>query len=136
MDPASFLKIITNSTFMVTQLFGRDPVQFDELQYNITVSEDAPLGPLLTLTAITYPEGESVHYSLVESSHRPSSKWFKINPSSGVLLLVQPLDYEQNKRVSRRHDVSALSLPTTQPTQPPYYTRVSRRDDVSGESGG
>ncbi|KAF2366973.1 EGF-like domain [Trinorchestia longiramus] len=83
---------------IVTQLFGRDPVQFNEVQYNITVSEATALGPLLLLTAITYPEGDPVHYSLVEGFRRNATKWFKIDPTTGLLWLVKPLDYEQNKQ--------------------------------------
>ncbi|XP_050739443.1 neural-cadherin-like isoform X4 [Eriocheir sinensis] len=99
MDPAKLLQIITNSTWMVTQLAGVEMegggVELGRRQYLREVREDQEPGVLLTVTARVLQEGPSVTFRVVEGGEEGL---FSLHPSSGRLSLLKNLDYESKQQ--------------------------------------
>ncbi|XP_063876228.1 putative neural-cadherin 2 [Scylla paramamosain] len=95
MDPARILQIITNSTWMVTKLVGSDPVEFEQPEYEVTVPENTRADHLLRLSARVRASAVPVVYRITESN---AASHFWIHPSTGILSLVSPLDFEKKKK--------------------------------------
>ncbi|XP_045113360.1 putative neural-cadherin 2 isoform X2 [Portunus trituberculatus] len=92
MDPARLLQIITNSTWMVTKLVGGGPVEFEQPQYMVEVAENTVADPLLRLTTRPLTHGERIEFSIKEGNEQG---FFSVDSTSGLLSLVQHLDYEE-----------------------------------------
>ncbi|XP_063884210.1 putative neural-cadherin 2 [Scylla paramamosain] len=98
MDPAKILQIITNSTWMVTKLVGEGPVEFTHSQYVIHLPENTripPSRPLLQLSVRLHAPGEKVSFRIKEGNEEGR---FFLHPSTGVLSLQRPLDYEETQQ--------------------------------------
>ncbi|XP_047736552.1 putative neural-cadherin 2, partial [Hyalella azteca] len=91
MDPATIFKIITNSTWIVTQLMSGQSVQFSQKNYVVQVSEAAAPGTILLLQAVSPHEEAAVLYKLASESASPL---FRVDAQSGALQLLGPLDFE------------------------------------------
>ncbi|XP_047739449.1 putative neural-cadherin 2, partial [Hyalella azteca] len=70
---------------------ARDPLHFSSSHYNISVRENLPPGPLLRLQVLTTHAESEVRYSLLDWKQR---YWFTVQPHTGVVALVAPLDRE------------------------------------------
>ncbi|XP_045129934.1 putative neural-cadherin 2 isoform X2 [Portunus trituberculatus] len=95
MDPARILQIITNSTWMVTKLVGSDPVEFEQPEYEVTIPENTRADHLLRLSARVRASAVPVVYRITEGN---AASHFWIHPSTGILSLVSPLDFEKKKK--------------------------------------
>ncbi|XP_071516873.1 putative neural-cadherin 2 isoform X2 [Panulirus ornatus] len=95
MDPARILQIITNSTWMVTQLVGGDPVEFEQPEYLVEVPENTVRDHLLRLNARVQTPGEPVVYSLTDGNDEGP---FSLDANNGRLSLLEPLDYEEKQQ--------------------------------------
>ncbi|XP_045129226.1 putative neural-cadherin 2 isoform X2 [Portunus trituberculatus] len=95
MDPARILQIITNSTWMVTQLVGRGPVEFARSEYIVEVEENTRIPNLLQLSVRVQPQVSAVKFKITEGNERGA---FRIDPSTGRLALTSTLDYEQQQQ--------------------------------------
>ncbi|KAK8727053.1 hypothetical protein OTU49_009907, partial [Cherax quadricarinatus] len=95
MDPARILQIITNSTWMVTKLVGSGPLEFTQKVYETQVLENTAPGPLLQLSVRVHDRGEAVSFSIKKGNE---AGIFSLNPSTGRLSLLRPLDYERQKQ--------------------------------------
>ncbi|XP_018018971.1 putative neural-cadherin 2, partial [Hyalella azteca] len=91
MDPATIFKIITNSTWIVTQLMSGQSVQFSQKNYVVQVSEAAAPGTILLLQAVSPDDEAAVLYKLASDSASPL---FRVDAQSGALQLLGPLDFE------------------------------------------
>ncbi|XP_063876237.1 putative neural-cadherin 2 isoform X2 [Scylla paramamosain] len=103
MDPARILQIITNSTWMVTKLVGSDPVEFKQPEYEVTVPENTRADHLLRLSARVRATGETVKYRISQGNE---DNLFHLDPASGILSLLQPLDYE----LQQQHELVVEAL--------------------------
>ncbi|XP_050686791.1 putative neural-cadherin 2 isoform X2 [Eriocheir sinensis] len=95
MDPARLLQIITNSTWMVTKLVAGGPVEFEHPHYVVEVAENTLADPLLRLTTRAHSHGERLEFSIKEGNEEGL---FSVDSSNGLLSLVQPLDYEEQRQ--------------------------------------
>ncbi|KAK3879098.1 hypothetical protein Pcinc_016307 [Petrolisthes cinctipes] len=86
--------MLTNTT-QVTQLVGSGPVEFPRTEYRVAVRENTRNPRLLQLAATLTPPGSSVEYRIKEGSE---GGVFQVNPSSGLLALTSPLDYEDKQQ--------------------------------------
>ncbi|XP_045130452.1 putative neural-cadherin 2 isoform X1 [Portunus trituberculatus] len=75
----------------VTKLVGSDPVEFEHSEYEVTVPENTRVDHLLRLSAKAQASGETVQYSI---SRGNEESLFHLDPTSGSLSLLRPLDYE------------------------------------------
>lgn len=73
------------------------PPHFQNGPYIISLSEDAPVGSTVAILQADDPDLEgSVRFSISES--QADSGRFQVNPQSGTLVLVEPLDREQQSQ--------------------------------------
>ncbi|KAK8399372.1 hypothetical protein O3P69_003470 [Scylla paramamosain] len=75
----------------VTKLVGSDPVEFQQPEYEVTVPENTRADHLLRLSARVRATGETLQYRISEGNEEGL---FHLDPSSGSLSLLRPLDYE------------------------------------------
>ncbi|XP_045132552.1 putative neural-cadherin 2 isoform X3 [Portunus trituberculatus] len=96
MDPARIFQLITNSTLLATRLLSVSggPLVFSQARYCVVVAEDTPLSSSLATVKAIHSQGTvgaEVRYTLTQGK---IESHFTINPSSGIIYLAQPLDYE------------------------------------------
>ncbi|XP_071516704.1 putative neural-cadherin 2 [Panulirus ornatus] len=94
MDPAKILQIITNSTWMVTQLVGGDPVEFEKPEYLVEVPENTVRDHLLRLNARVQTPDVPLVFRIKEGDE---DGCFFLHPTTGRLSLYKPLDYEERQ---------------------------------------
>ncbi|KAF2359630.1 Cadherin [Trinorchestia longiramus] len=126
MDPATIFKIITNSTWIVTQLMNGESVQFRQKAYVVEVSEAASPGTILILQAASPYEGQSnvfflffLNYCkkfptsgsqqhvgvLYKLSGDTDFSLFRVDALTGALQLLAPLDFE----TQTQHELTVIA---------------------------
>ncbi|XP_071515659.1 protocadherin Fat 3-like [Panulirus ornatus] len=81
----------------VTKLVGSGPVEFESPEYLVEARENTrtPLH-LVQLTARTQPQAAPVEFRISEGNEGGA---FSLDPATGRLSLVVPLDYEEQQQV-------------------------------------
>ncbi|KAK4315371.1 hypothetical protein Pmani_013290 [Petrolisthes manimaculis] len=77
---------------------GTGGVEFSRSRYCVVVGEDAPPSSTLTRVSARHKQGGEVRYGL---SGGNSEGLFSIHPSTGVITLAAPLDYEVADKVTQ-----------------------------------
>nr|XP_045618159.1 putative neural-cadherin 2 [Procambarus clarkii] len=79
----------------MTKLVGSDPVEFQRPEYFAEVPENTTRDLLLRLSARVQSPGEAVEYRITEGN---DGDLFHLDPLTGRLSLLQPLDFEHTQQ--------------------------------------
>uniref|UniRef100_T1IXK6 Cadherin domain-containing protein n=1 Tax=Strigamia maritima TaxID=126957 RepID=T1IXK6_STRMM len=87
----------TNVTILVSDVNDNSP-KFEQNFYQVQIPEDTPLGSTLPVTFITEDPDEGPNGLVAVFQFNQSHPKFVMNNATGVVTLVEPLDYEEENR--------------------------------------
>lgn len=83
------LLFLINSVFVTCKGETNYPPIFRQINNNIVLSENTPVGSVVYQLEGSDPEGSNVTFGLIGSEH------FEVDPISGNITLIKPLDREE-----------------------------------------
>uniref|UniRef100_A0A3Q2Q142 Photoreceptor cadherin n=1 Tax=Fundulus heteroclitus TaxID=8078 RepID=A0A3Q2Q142_FUNHE len=112
--------------------YGNDPYSNNGNLAMFSLSEDTPVGTQIYRLNGTDPEGQEVRFGL--SFDQGSKEYFRVDPKSGNITLVEKLDREEQDSVDVNISITDGRSETTESGKSIYKVEAVDRDTGSGGS--